>query len=187
MTEVVVAVGLLAIAAPLAKLGFDWLNSIARQRVMLTAQWQGQVALYDITRSVRNAEAIVSISSSTLVLRVLQPGQMGTFDAAALFDDVNGATMTFSWVTGGGGNYLSKTLQTPTKTTETKLLRNMIQNPVGNSYLFHPYPPNDTSGGPYDAVEIVLRLWPAFMKTGQDQPIEYRSISMRRARAQDNT
>jgi len=185
LTEVVITVGLLTIAIPMLKLGMDWVNSISRQRVMMNAQWQAQVALYDLTRAVRNAESIVSVSSSTLVLRVLQPSEQG-FTNALLFADVNRATMTFTFVNSGQGTHLLRRLESPTKTSDSKVLANMLVNPVGSSYMFHPYPPADTEP-PFDAVEIVLRLWPSFMKTGRDNVIEYRSISMRRARAQENT
>jgi prepilin-type N-terminal cleavage/methylation domain-containing protein len=186
LTELVVVVAIMGIAATMGKLGFDWLNALARQRMLLDTQWQAQVVLYEITRTVRNADTIVSVSSDTLRLWVYRPSMDGGagFRGENIFEEVNRATMTYQYVDNGNERYLRRFMESRWGNSDQKLLVNAVVPPLGDDWMFHGYP-FEEPGPNYQAVQIVLRLAPRYMR--ENERLEFQSVSMRRSRGQEES
>ncbi len=174
-----VAIAILGMAFAMAKLGVDWMVALGRQRVLLNAQWNAQVVLYEMTRGVRNSSRIAEISSGTLVLSVFRPSETGGFNAPNMVMTASTATLRYEYVQSSTETYLRRTYISPAGTRVSKLLVNMMEPPVNSMWMFKPY--GATDPGSYEAVEILIRLRPAFWSAAKyDKPIEYRTISMKR-------
>lgn len=184
----IVAIAILGTAFALAKLGVDWMVALGRQKILLEAQWNAQVTLYEITREVRNCKQIVDISSSSLTLSVFRPREIPDgFAHPELVVAAATGTVVYDYVSNGTESYLRRSYTYPdpnvpgaTATRQTKLLVNMLEPPVNDMWMFQPY--GSTVPGSYEAVEIRIRLRHPSSTSGPTywSPIEYRTISMKR-------
>lgn len=184
LTECIIAVGILAMVMGMAKMGVDWMVAVGRQRVLSNAQWSGQVALYEITRSIRNCKRIVLIAPGRLELEVYRPQEVGGFSDPKKVVEEDPGNLVYEFVRNGKDTFLKRTYTFPvagggTASRESKLLVNMLEEPVGALWMFKAF--GVDVPGSYEAVEILVRLRPAFWgKEKHANPIEYRSISMKR-------
>jgi prepilin-type N-terminal cleavage/methylation domain-containing protein len=182
LAELMVVVAILVVAVSLTKLGVDWMVSIGRQRVLLEAQWKAQVSLYEITRNVRNCKQIVAISPGRLELAVFRPRETDGFSNPAFVVTAATGTLIYEFKTDGSLTFLEKTYTTPAATLVSRELVNVLEAPSADLWMFKAYGIDEP--GKYEAVEVMIRLRPAFYsKEKYDKPIEYRTVSMKRTAA----
>jgi prepilin-type N-terminal cleavage/methylation domain-containing protein len=187
LTEMMVAIAIMGLTFGLAKMGVDWMVALGRQRILLNAQWTGQVTLYEITRNIRNCSQIVNISSGSLTLAVFRPADTGGWSDPAFVVTRATGTLVYSYVQADGETFLQRSYtfpdptfagpeaNAPLITRSTKLLVNMLEPPVGSMYMFAPYLSADQN------VEVVIRIRPTYWSAEKyGKPIEYRTISMKR-------
>lgn len=178
LVELCIVIAIMGILAMMTKIGIDITNGFARQRDRISKQQKGQDVLYKITRDVRNAKTIYSVSRTKLVLRVFSTqssGNLNMYDTAnnpTLFSEVGTGTITYELKGAGLNTYLERKAEYPGKGPNIfNLASNILNN--GNDYIFIPFtldvnkglnPYYDSNGvlrdagTPYDGVEIKLKL-----------------------------
>lgn len=152
---------------------------VQRQMVLANIQRESQQNLYAVTRDVRNAQKILSVSSDTLVLGAFNmrlgfdTGPTGA--GSSIFTVANIGTITYKYVAKDGG-YISRTDDFNGLKREQKLMRNLLTTPSDVDYIFAPV---GGAGPPYDSVEVVFRCGRGFF---QKAPRVYGSEAMVRSR-----
>lgn len=199
--EMLVAVAILGTVALLGRVGVQLVNNMMQASAVSKVQQEAQLVLYSVTKDVRNSVRIVSASSTTLVLNLVNTSQ--GFDVTQnpnLFADVNISTLTYNFVSVGGETYLQKTLQRNGITADDKkMLRNVLISPSNTHHLFvvcsrggmlqetcplpgqsgHPDNPDVDINSHY-GVDIRFKMSPLFVK---DPEVDYAAREIRRANA----
>lgn len=196
LVEVLVSIAILGTLVLLGRVGVQLVNNMLQASAMSKVQQEAQSILYSISKDVRNSTRIVSASSTTLVLNMINTSN--GFDVTAnptLFDNINVSTLTYTFVADASGSHLLKTLRrNNVYVVQEKLLRNMLIPPDNTLFMFNvcsraglmyencPLP--GESGYPnvseYYGVDIRFRMSPLFVK---DSDVQYSAKEIRRGSA----
>lgn len=176
LTEMLITVGVFFMIALMIPWGIRFINILSKKGHAVELERDAQVALYLMTKEVRNSRLIMSISPTTLVLSAYN--LTGGYDSdvnAAIFDRNLWGTITYQFQQLGQETYLNKKVEFPDPVTllmrttlEKKLFRNMLVAPNPTNYIFENNSLSPTC--PCDSVKIALRLNPGYFR---DAPLVY--------------
>lgn len=156
LTEVLIVMVVLGILIGLVKIGMDYLGSVFRMGSNIEVEREAHVALYQISRDIRNSSSIVDIQPDKLVLRVFDYRK--GFDTAdtLFFKNVNIGTITYQFKHAGGKTYLNRRVKFTDFQQDRKILVDAFKEPDADNYIFKPG--GGVTAPPYDSVEIVFRV-----------------------------
>jgi len=181
LVELMIVVGILGIVFFMTATGVNLITNGAKQKSVLETQRDAQIALYGITRDIRNCADIVSISSDTLTLLIVDT--MGGYDpenSPGMFDRTGTLTFKFNAEGNGQKSYLSRTLDFPSFSIhqEQKLLVGLLEQPSEGGYHIFKKNPSLGPDATGDEVRIEIRVTPPF---GDSKKRVYRTQVMKRA------
>lgn len=159
LIELLIAVLILTIAILLVVIGIRFLNELTRKGIQIDTDRKAQVLLNQITREMRVAQRLVTVSSTTLAFEVNDFSKGYDSDINGdLFNPTKIGTITYQYVKLPTDTYLLKTVDFPGKLYQQKLFQNILSTEVvGADYMFK------VIGSSYGA-EVVLKLTPGFYK-----------------------
>jgi len=172
LIELSITLAMIGGAIMLMAAGVRFVNNLLRQRTVLELQREGQLALYEITRDVRNANSILDVSTQTphrLVLSSFNFRLGYDINTSQIFEPTRVGTITYTFreVTSPPESYLERKVEFDNVVVEDKkLLKNLLQpedpSTPGPDYIFTQIPPGALPK--YDTVEIALRLGAGFLR-----------------------
>ena len=172
------SMAILAGAVSLVVVGVRFFNNMAYQRSISEIQQQAQVALFEITKDVLNADVILDVSSVTHILQLRAFNTDLGYDTDLnpnLFDDLSSmGTITYRYAKENGVSMIRKTKEFDGDNQERCIFRSFLLEPNLTNYLFAPYGP----GPPYNQVEITIRAQPPFRK---DKILIYQNLVSKRS------
>jgi type II secretory pathway pseudopilin PulG len=188
LVEIMFVAAILGIVTGLGAMGVRALNSIMRENASSQMELEAQSILYQMTREIRNANAILEISTGTPNLLSMKSfnTRLG-YDVltSPIFNPVFIGTITYQFVQTPTESYLLKTISTNTfdgagnvtgaSVYSRKLLQNILQpddpqtpvvDPIFEAVVF-----NDRT----TPIQIVLRLGKGYFR---DSPKIYKAQAM---------
>ena len=160
LLEIMVVVGILALATFLTNIIINVLADLYIQKSYVSGQQEIQSVLYNMAKEVRNSRSIVGISSDTLVLQSFNTEN--GYKPDQILNVVNIGTITYRFVASETPTYLKRTVERNGIQQEKKLLIKVLRTPDTTNYIFGLFPPNEIQ--PYEGVSIALHLETGFRK-----------------------
>lgn len=163
LIELVIGMAILGTTILMVRMGIGFLMTIFTQTASVQSQRDAEIVLYDIAKEVRNAKAILAISSGTLTLRSLDTSLGYDSDTSPIFSEVNIGSTTYQYVNDGTATYLKRTKSFGGINQEKPFLKGVLLEPGADHFLFRPmssFPGVDPWNlqAPYDGVEIMLEV-----------------------------
>src|SRR5258706_11693745 len=154
LIELLVSVGILVAVSSVLAVGIRFVNSLLRQKAASEIEQNAQLVLYEMTRDIRNAKSIVSITGDTLVINSFN-FNLG-YDvsiSSAILQSVNIGTITFQFTQSGNNSWVERDILFNNRTQSMRFLQNILEpdDPKTTSIvesIFSPVP--DTAVPPYE-------------------------------------
>jgi hypothetical protein len=155
-------------------MGVKLISHLHRQGTEMEVEREAQIVLYNLTKEIRSAKFVVSVSSDVLKLRVhdLRDGYDSNTNLA-MFSDTAFGTITYRHITNGQTSALQRTVEYPGINRSEQFLKNIIStSATGNDYIFLNIDPFST-GCPCYQVQVRFQMNRGWFKDGN--PRQYDS------------